>query len=358
MATKAPSPDFRSDKMDSLEGKAIARGRFLVFWDSIDPELLEETSTPSGVVCDALTEHLRQWPSDDLVFTAPDGGPVRLASWRSRFFKRAVDAAGVAPLRVHDLRHTAVSLCFAAGASPREIASRAGHTSVSIVLDRYGHLLPGSENRVNDELDRLAATALVAVPNKTTVDSEEADVVHHGEDEQPVALRMLCELSSPGTRFPLWLRYLFYTSNPSRRLPIAGTAVGCGEGSVLLGAVVADLVNPDDLGILRDLHGAGHDGHLDAATPPAASHPIGRPGERNRSTRVDDSCHRHSGAGRAGSAGPRCPLGGDPVAASLGVGGHQHAPVEDLDQAALDDDLHRFAGKGGTHPIAEAVEPN
>jgi integrase len=55
-----------------------------------------------AVVCDALTEHLRQWPSDDLVFTAPDGGPVRLASWRSRFFKRAVDAAGVAPLRVHD----------------------------------------------------------------------------------------------------------------------------------------------------------------------------------------------------------------------------------------------------------------
>jgi len=44
------------------------------------------------------------------VFTAPDGGPVRLASWRSRFFKRAVEAADVAPLRVHDLRHTAVSL--------------------------------------------------------------------------------------------------------------------------------------------------------------------------------------------------------------------------------------------------------
>ena len=111
-----------------------------------------------AVVCAALSEHLRLWPSDDLVFTAPDEGPVRLASWRSRFFKRAVDAAGVAPLRVHDLRHTAVSLWIAAGASPREIASRAGHTSVSIVLDRYGHLLPGSENRVNDELDRLAAT--------------------------------------------------------------------------------------------------------------------------------------------------------------------------------------------------------
>jgi hypothetical protein len=111
-----------------------------------------------AVVFNALAEHLRLRPSDDRVFTAPDGGPVRLASWRSRFFKRAVEAADVAPLRVYDLLHTAVSLWIADDASPREIASRAGHTSVFVVLDRYGHLLPGSENRVNDELDRLAAT--------------------------------------------------------------------------------------------------------------------------------------------------------------------------------------------------------
>jgi hypothetical protein len=140
----------------------------------------------------------------------------------------------VAPLRVHDLRHTAVSLWIAAGASPREIASRAGHTSVSIVLDRYGHLLPGSENRVNDELDRLAATALVAVPSMTTIDREEADVARRTEAEKPVALHTVAlHMSSPGTRFTHWLRYLFYTYNPSRRLPIAGTTVGRGEGTVL-----------------------------------------------------------------------------------------------------------------------------
>ena len=39
---------------------------------------------------------------------------------------------------------------IAAGASPKEIAARAGHASVVTVLDRYGHLLPGSEDRVND----------------------------------------------------------------------------------------------------------------------------------------------------------------------------------------------------------------
>lgn len=55
----------------------------------------------------------------------------------------AVELAAIdTPLRMHDLRHTATSLWIAAGANPKQIAVRAGHTSVSVVLDRYGHLLP------------------------------------------------------------------------------------------------------------------------------------------------------------------------------------------------------------------------
>ena len=110
------------------------------------------------VVVDTMNEHLKRYPAapDDLVFRAPEGGPVRLASWRRRYWAPAVQAAELSPLRPHDLRHTAVALWIAAGATPREIASRAGHSSVVTVLDRYGHLLPGSENRVNDALDALA----------------------------------------------------------------------------------------------------------------------------------------------------------------------------------------------------------
>jgi integrase len=40
-------------------------------------------------------------------------------------------AAGLEGLRTHDLRHTAVALWIAAGANPKEVAARAGHTSVS-----------------------------------------------------------------------------------------------------------------------------------------------------------------------------------------------------------------------------------
>lgn len=39
-----------------------------------------------------------------------------------------------------------------------EVATRAGHTSVVTVLDRYGHLLPGTSERVNEALDRLASS--------------------------------------------------------------------------------------------------------------------------------------------------------------------------------------------------------
>jgi integrase len=43
----------------------------------------------------------------------------------------ATKAAGLQGLRIHDLRHTAVALWIAAGATPKEVAVRAGHTSVS-----------------------------------------------------------------------------------------------------------------------------------------------------------------------------------------------------------------------------------
>jgi hypothetical protein len=65
-------------------------------------------------------------------------------------------------LRIHDLRHSAVAFWIAAGASPKEIAVRAGHTSVSLVLDRHGHLLPGSEERTTDALDVMASDAAQA----------------------------------------------------------------------------------------------------------------------------------------------------------------------------------------------------
>lgn len=125
------------------------------------------------VAVDALTTHQAEhgYDADALVFPAPNGGTIRASLWRRRIWQPATVAAGLGTLkkvgksehyeglRVHDLRHTAVALWIAAGASPVEVAGRAGHTSVSVVLDRYGHLLPGRPDEVNDALDALADAA-------------------------------------------------------------------------------------------------------------------------------------------------------------------------------------------------------
>src|ERR687898_1059955 len=112
------------------------------------------------VVIRELGEHLVDGGDpDDHVFTAPQGGTLRIVAFRNRIWRPATDAAGLTGLRIHDLRHTAVALWIAAGASPKEVAVRAGHTSVSFTLDRYGHLYPEADTRLRDQLDSLHATA-------------------------------------------------------------------------------------------------------------------------------------------------------------------------------------------------------
>ncbi|MEY2476789.1 MAG: hypothetical protein QOG87_2104 [Actinomycetota bacterium] len=59
----------------------------------------------------------------------------------------------------HDMRHTAVSLWIAAGATDLEVAKWAGHRSVSFTKDRYAHLFPEHGEALADRLDAFIATA-------------------------------------------------------------------------------------------------------------------------------------------------------------------------------------------------------
>ncbi len=122
-----------------------------------------------NVVVSALDRHLDEHVAPDagaLVFGGANGGVLRAGSWRTRFWSPALRAAGLDGLRVHDLRHTAVALWIAAGASPKQIATWAGHTSVSVVLDRYGHLYEGSDADVLARLDSFASVSADDAPSR------------------------------------------------------------------------------------------------------------------------------------------------------------------------------------------------
>ena len=116
-----------------------------------------------GVVVEGLEDHLRRWAGrgrEGFVFTAPDGGHIDPDNFRSRIWRPSVAAAGLTPLRIHDLRHTTASLTIAAGADVKLLQTMLGHASAVMTLDRYGHLMPGRAQDVADRLDALARAAV------------------------------------------------------------------------------------------------------------------------------------------------------------------------------------------------------
>jgi integrase len=120
-----------------------------------------ETKTSGPRRVDLPASVMAELPQDgnSYVWTLPKGGPLEHTKFRQRFFLPAVQAAGLAPLRVHDLRHTAVALAVAAGAHPAEIQAQLGHTSIKTTLDEYGHIMPAAHRQVADRLDQLRAKA-------------------------------------------------------------------------------------------------------------------------------------------------------------------------------------------------------
>jgi site-specific recombinase XerC len=57
------------------------------------------------------------------------------------------------------LRHTYAALLIAEGAHARALMERMGHSSITVTLNTYGHLLPGLEQRLTDALDARGRAA-------------------------------------------------------------------------------------------------------------------------------------------------------------------------------------------------------
>jgi integrase len=104
-----------------------------------------------------LAQHVEPG-ADALVFTAAGGGPMfQMTFWRG-VWAPAVKRVGLDGLRVHGLRHSFVAIMNAAGPNPEEVSTWAGHSSVAVTLDRYGHLYDDHSDEVADRIDALLST--------------------------------------------------------------------------------------------------------------------------------------------------------------------------------------------------------
>ena len=75
---------------------------------------------------------------------------------------RVWKAAKLEPIGLHDCRHTFASLMIAAGVNAKALSTFMGHASITITLDRYGHLFPGSEEEAAGLLDAYLERSIKA----------------------------------------------------------------------------------------------------------------------------------------------------------------------------------------------------
>ena len=81
------------------------------------------------------------WTDTGLVFTREDDSQLHPAR-ASQLFHRITRTAGLPPIRLHDLRHTAASLALAAGVPLKVVSEQLGHSSLAITADTYTSILP------------------------------------------------------------------------------------------------------------------------------------------------------------------------------------------------------------------------
>ncbi len=91
--------------------------------------------------------------SADLVFGRTVDRPFASSAVNDRAY-RCWAAAGLKRITMHERRHTCASYFIAAGVNAKTLSTFLGHASVTITLDRYGHLFPGAEAEATALVDR------------------------------------------------------------------------------------------------------------------------------------------------------------------------------------------------------------
>ena len=95
------------------------------------------------------------------MFTSPEGDVLNHKNFYRRTSSPPSRAAGLPDrTRFHDLRHTCAALCIALGAHPKAIQERLGHSSITVTLDRYGHLFPKLDETLTGRLDEMQRLAV------------------------------------------------------------------------------------------------------------------------------------------------------------------------------------------------------
>jgi len=111
-----------------------------------------------------------RWQENDLIFPSSIGTPMEPRNLL-RDFKSLLNKTGLPNIRFHDLRHTAAILMLQQGTHPKIVQERLGHSSISMTLDTYSHVVPSMQEEVAEGMDELV-TPIDVTPDLASLKSQ------------------------------------------------------------------------------------------------------------------------------------------------------------------------------------------
>jgi integrase len=100
------------------------------------------------------SQYANIWQERDLVFPTRTGNFLAAGDLREAF-KQILKEAGLPAIRFHDLRHSAATILLSMGIHPKLVQELLGHSSITMTMDRYSHVLPSMQREMMDKLDDL-----------------------------------------------------------------------------------------------------------------------------------------------------------------------------------------------------------
>lgn len=91
--------------------------------------------------------------AEKLVVTDSNGGMLH-PDTLSKGFRRIASRIGIT-VRFHDLRHTHATLLLLANMHPKIVSERLGHSTISITLDIYSHVIPSMQREAAMKINEI-----------------------------------------------------------------------------------------------------------------------------------------------------------------------------------------------------------
>ncbi len=109
----------------------------------------------------AVMSQLKKWklacPPNEIMLVFPNeaGNPINHNNMVRRYFEPALKKAGIDKIRFHDLRHTYASILIEQGENIKYIQSQLGHSSPTVTLNVYAHLMNPTNQSSASKLEKV-----------------------------------------------------------------------------------------------------------------------------------------------------------------------------------------------------------